>query len=37
MDRIDYHAGPAGGTEVVLHKRLAGQPAANQSIPQEGQ
>ena len=37
MDRIDYQAGPAGGTEVVLHKRLAGQPAENQSIPQEGQ
>ena len=36
MDGIDYHPGPAGGTEVVLHKRLAGQPAVDPSIPEEG-
>ena len=37
MDRIDYHAGAEGGTEVVLHKRLPGRTAENGDIPQEGQ
>jgi serine/threonine-protein kinase RsbW len=36
MDRIDYTSGPGGGTEVVLRKRLAGRPAEERGIPQEG-